>query len=340
MHLEVIRSLEQFDHMKDEWNKLLQDGASHVPFLRHEYLTAWWHSLGGGEWSQCELYIATTRRDDGELAAIAPLFLTNNREGEPALLIMGSYEISDFLDVIARPTDLVPFLALLLDHLASQDAPVWRVLDFYNILESSPTLPALKTAAESRGWVYRQDCLQHCPYIPLPGNWDAYLAGIDKKQRHEIRRKMRRIEDLDINARWYIVQDQASLESEIEDFLRLMGQDAEKQAFLTEAMREQMRTTMKISYQAGWLQLAFLEIEGEKAAGYLSFDCNNHIWVYNSGMDERFREYSPGWVLLGYLLQWANEHGRSRFDFMRGNEEYKYRFGGIDRFVVRAQVTR
>ena len=101
-----------------------------------------------------------------------------------------------------------------------------------------------------------------------------------------------------------------------------------------------MRTTMKISYQAGWLQLAFLKIEGEKAAGYLSFDCNNHIWVYNSGMDERFREYSPGWVLLGYLLQWANEHGRSRFDFMRGNEEYKYRFGGIDRFVVRAQVTR
>ena len=255
MHLEVIRSLEQFDHMKDEWNKLLQDGASHVPFLRHEYLTAWWHSLGGGEWSQCELYIATTRRDDGELAAIAPLFLTNNREGEPALLIMGSYEISDFLDVIARPTDLVPFLALLLDHLASQDAPVWRVLDFYNILESSPTLPALKTAAESRGWVYRQDCLQHCPYIPLPGNWDAYLAGIDKKQRHEIRRKMRRIEDPDINARWYIVQDQASLESEIEDFLRLMGQDAEKQAFFNSS-NARTNAYHDENFLSGWLAAA------------------------------------------------------------------------------------
>jgi CelD/BcsL family acetyltransferase involved in cellulose biosynthesis len=340
MHLEVIRTPEQFNHIADEWNMLLKEGAIHVPFLRHEYQTTWWGSLGGGEWSHGELFVATARQDDGELMAIAPLFLTDNREGEPALLLLGSIEISDFLDLIARPADLPPFLDMLLAHLASEDAPAWRVLDLYNLLESSPTLPALQNAAEKRGWVYRQDCLQHCPYIPLPGDWEAYLNGIDKKQRHEIRRKIRRLEDPDIDAHWYIVQDDASLDGEIEDFLRLMGQDADKQAFLTNAMRAQMRDTMKISYQGGWLQLAFLEIEGEKAAGYLNFDYDNHIWVYNSGMDERFRENSPGWVLLAYLLQWANEHGRSGFDFMRGNEEYKYRFGGIDRFVVRARVTR
>jgi len=45
-------------------------------------------------------------------------------------------------------------------------------------------------------------------------------------------------------------------------------------------------------------------------------------------------------VLLGYLLQWANEQGRSEFDFLRGAEEYKYRFGAIDRFVMRATLAR
>jgi len=77
-----------------------------------------------------------------------------------------------------------------------------------------------------------------------------------------------------------------------------------------------------------------------KAAGYLSFDYAGHIWVYNSGLNFDFRELSAGWVLLGHLLKWANEQGRSSFDFMRGSEDYKYRFGGVDRFVVRARLTK
>jgi len=81
-------------------------------------------------------------------------------------------------------------------------------------------------------------------------------------------------------------------------------------------------------------------VGGQKAAGYVSFDYQNRIWVYNSGLNRDFSEYSPGWVLLGYLLQWANEQGREEFDFMRGDEDYKYRFGAIDRSVVRACLSR
>jgi CelD/BcsL family acetyltransferase involved in cellulose biosynthesis len=88
------------------------------------------------------------------------------------------------------------------------------------------------------------------------------------------------------------------------------------------------------------LQLAFLEIGGEKAAGYLNFDFGNQIWVYNSGIDARFRELSPGWVLLSHLLRWANEQKRACLDFLRGAEEYKYRFGGVDRYVARVRIAR
>jgi CelD/BcsL family acetyltransferase involved in cellulose biosynthesis len=84
--------------------------------------------------------------------------------------------------------------------------------------------------------------------------------------------------------------------------------------------------------------LAFLEEDGHKAAGYVNFDYLNRIWVYNSGLNLDFVDISPGWVLLGHLLKWANENGRSEFDFMRGDEEYKYRFGAIDRSVVRATL--
>jgi CelD/BcsL family acetyltransferase involved in cellulose biosynthesis len=57
-------------------------------------------------------------------------------------------------------------------------------------------------------------------------------------------------------------------------------------------------------------------------------------------MDYRFSELSLGWVLLGYLLEWANEHKRQYFDFMRGDEQYKYRFGAVDRRVMRVTVRK
>ncbi len=340
MQLDLIRSSEAFEALADEWNQLLSNSASHVPFLRHEYLLTWWRTLGGGEWKSGELCLVTARRSDGQLCAAAPLFFTQNREGEPALMLLGSIEISDYLDVLALPGQLQPFLEELFAYLDLADLPPWRVLDWYNLLENSPTLAAMQSAAASRGWIYHQEQLQHCPYIPLPGDWEAYLASIDKKQRHEIRRKMRRAESAEVPVRWYIAADESKLDAEIEDFLRLMGTDAEKQAFLTDVMRTQMRAAVWAAFRAGWLQLAFLEVDGKKAAGYLNFDFGNRIWVYNSGLDYEYGSYSPGWVLLGYLLQWANENRRESFDFMRGDEDYKYRFGAVDRFIVRATVRR
>ena len=38
--------------------------------------------------------------------------------------------------------------------------------------------------------------------------------------------------------------------------------------------------------------------------------------------------------MLVKLIQWAIEQGLDEVDLMRGDEEYKYRFGGIDRHVV------
>jgi CelD/BcsL family acetyltransferase involved in cellulose biosynthesis len=340
MQINVIRSLEEMNSLQGEWNALVKQGASDVPFLRHEYLSTWWQTLGGGEWSRAELYIPTGRLADGSLAGIAPLFFSPNRAGENALLLLGSIEISDYLDLIVSPQHISTFVSDLFTHLASSDAPAWSVLDWYNILDSSASLPVLQEAASRHGWTYTQEPLQHCPYIPVPGDWEAYLASIDKKQRHEIRRKMRRLESEFEPASWYIVQDEAGIVSGIEDFMSMMAQDPAKNRFLTEAMRTQFRLSTLAAFRAGWLQLAFLEIGGEKAAGYLNFDYKNKLWIYNSALNFAYREYSPGWVLLGYLLQWANENKRLHFDFMRGDEDYKYRFGAIDRRVERVVIRR
>jgi CelD/BcsL family acetyltransferase involved in cellulose biosynthesis len=339
MEFSLHNDFSDLKRLANDWNTLLAESATHVPFLRYEYLSAWWETRGGGEWPVSELAVVTAHQD-GRLAGIAPMFSTHNADGEPALLLLGSIEISDYLDIIARPGDLPFFLAGLLDFVERPASLNWRLLDWHNLPENSPTLAALQAEAEKRGWIFSQDRTYHVPSIPLPGDFEAYLAGIDKKQRHEIRRKMRRAEESGRDVRWYIVEEGASLETEVQAFMEMMAEDPEKAAFLTTPMRRQMQLICKAAFENGWLQMAFLEVDGQKAAGYLNFDYLNRIWVYNSGIDRRFLDLSAGWVLLGHLLQWANENKRTEFDFMRGNEEYKYRFGGVDKFVVRVKVTR
>jgi CelD/BcsL family acetyltransferase involved in cellulose biosynthesis len=309
--------------------------------MHYEQLQTWWSTRGGGEWPQAEPALVTAHRDS-QLAAAAPLFFTPNHDGRPALLLLGSVEVSDYLDLLVREADLPEFLDALLPFLMNNpDLPVWEVLDLYNVLGSSPTVAALEAAAGRHGLRCVVEKYKSSPYIDLPGEWDAYLAGIDKKQRHEIRRKIRRLEEKSgLPNRWYFAEDPENLEADSEDFLALMAQEGDKADFLTPEMRAHMKNVIRTASAGGYLKLAFLEIDGKKAAAKLCFDYNNQILAYNSGINRELMAFSPGWVILGYMLKWANEEGRELFDFMRGDEEYKYRFGAVDRFVLRVTLSR
>ena len=320
-----------------EWNDLLQGSVSDNPFLRYEYQRAWWEHRGGGEWQNAQLVLVTAREDE-KLIGIAPLFISDY-DGQSALLLNGSIEISDYLDLIVRMDDHARFITGLLDFLASSLPDNWSGLDWYNLPDSSPTLAALKAESTQRGWTHHEEMYRPTPRIALNGDFDEYLGRVEKKQRHEIRRKMRRAEESGRGVRWY-VSDMADPEAEIDIFLGLMEHDHGKAGFLHEPMRDQMRAVIRTAHENGWLWLAFLEAGGQRIAANLNFDYNNKLWGYNAGVNRDFMDLSPGWVLLGHVLQWCCENKRSEFDFMRGDEDYKYRFGAVNQYVMRVKVTR
>jgi len=329
------KSFSEFDQR--EWNNLVEISIADTPFSRYEYLSAWWATRGGNEWANPEL-ILISARENNELVGIAPLFISEHEERN-TLLLIGSIEISDYLDLIVQDRDLSRFLNGLLDFLASSLPFDWSTLDWYNLPDDSPTLDALKIESEKRGWYHLQEIYRPTPRISLNGSFEEYLANIDKKQRHEIRRKMRRLNESG-RGKFYVVDQSADLDTELESFFHLMVQDPGKKEFLHNAMREQMTTAIRGAHKSGYLWLGFLEIDGEKTAASLNFDYRNKLWGYNSGVSREHMELSPGWVLMGHTIQWCCENGRSEFDFMRGDEEYKYRFGGVNRYVMRALFIR
>lgn len=333
MRIEAIHSVDAWSALAAEWGELVHHTHENTPFLTYEFQRAWWDHLGGGEWRDVELYILTGRDDEGRLRGIAPLF----RSGA-TLHLIGTHEIADFLDLIAAPEDLPQFIEAVLDHLAAQ--PDWQTLDLYNLLDSSASQGVLSQLAEQHGWAVSLETLQPSPYLPIPASLDAYIDTLDSKQAHELRRKMRRAAKNPEPVSLEIISQAEVLPAALDDFFGLMTQEADKARFLSGPMRAQIDSIARAAFAGGWLQLAFLKVGEVRGAGYLNFDYNGRVWGYNAGFNNAYASLSPGWLIMAELVRWCAEHGRAIFDFMRGDEEYKYRFGAVDRFVQRVTIHR
>jgi len=178
--------------------------------------------------------------------------------------------------------------------------------------------------------------------IDLPDDWEIYLESLDKKQRHEIRRKLRRAES-EASLEWDVVDETRNIEEEIDKFLVLMRTShPEKAKFLDDPQNLAfLKHIIPQAFRCGWLKLSFLVINGTASAAYCDFDYNNRILVYNSGLlPQENAHLSPGIVLLSYNIRDAIVRRRKVFDFLRGNETYKYRMGAHDTkiFKLKAQM--
>lgn len=330
-----------FEALADEWNPLLKRSAANTIFLTLEYQRTWWHTLGEGE--LCILAV----RDGGVLIGIAPLFVqpasspTEDPDIGPVIRFIGCVEVSDYLDFIVAAGHESAVYAALMDYLHRPAAPPWGRLDLCNIHQDSPTLVHLPPLAERYGWSVSTGRDDVCPIVTLPVTWEAYLEMLSGKHRREIRRKLRRLGGYE-DVAWYIVGPDHDLTAEVDDFLTLMAaSSAEKAAFLTPTMRAFFHRLARATYEAGWLELMFLTVGERKAAAYFNFVYDNRVFVYNSGLDwQTFPRLGAGIILTAYAIRHAIEMGRTAFDFMRGDEAYKYQFGGQDIEVRRLAIRR
>ena len=331
-----------FTALAGEWNRLLQRSRANVFFLTYEWQTTWWEALGTGD-----LWIVAFRTPDtDELVGIAPLYLTERTSGfnagKQVFTLVGCIEVSDYLDLIMAQGWEADVYAEFLTWLHSAEAPAWDVVDLCNLPEVSLTYTVLPPLAESAGHtvVVKQEDV--APQFALPLHYETYLQEqVDKKQRHEIRRKQRRAER-EAEIGFYIVGKEQSLEAEVDDFVALQRASREDKAeFMTPPMRRFFGAVARRMLDAGYLRLCFLTINGEKAASLYAFEFDRKFLLYNSGYDpDAHAQLSPGWVILAYSIQYAIAAGCRVFDFMQGDEEYKYRFGSQDYKVMRVLITR
>lgn len=283
-----------------------------------EFMETWWDTLGQGK-----LAVITVIQDD-ELIGVAPFFVNTNDNGLQQLGLVGCKNVADYLDCIYDPDYQDEFFATIGDILSTTRV-MWETAELCNIPEHSPTKALLPKHLRFPIDQTQQDV---CPVIELPDTWDKYLDSLERKQRHEIRRKFRKMER-EVAFEFELVTKPQDVEQATQTFIKLHAASSEDKAhFWDDEHREFFKTFLMKAAEKNWLRLFFLKIEGEAVSTMLIFDYNNHYYLYNSGyLSDAYTSLGTGSILTAYTIQHAIEQGKSQYDFLRGDEEYKFKFG-------------
>jgi len=332
MQAKLIQGDAAFSELADVWDALARGGMTDTPFQTRKYQEIWWRNLRP---DTAVLLTIVVTDDDGRACAIGCFYLLDR-----SLHFNGCVEESDYLDLIGPAEYAEPVWTAVLDLLCSPDAPAWDVMDLCNVPENSPTRAALPRLAQKRGLLFVEKQHEVCPVIALPDDFETYLAGLNGRQRREIRRKFRRAAGA--GAEMVLIGPDDDLETAVNDFLNLLQKSTfEKRDWLNDGRRAMFHETAQAAMAENALQLLFMEVEGKRAAALFNFDYNGRIWVYNSGLDPApFGALSLGVVLTARAIEKAVGNGRAEFDFLRGSEEYKYRFGAVDTRLYRLRLKR
>lgn len=317
MSLQVV--CEDFDGLETSWSYLLARLPRPTVFLTPLWHRTWWQHMGQGD--LCLLAIGNSEKVMG----IAPLMQEHSH-----LSFLGDTDLVDYHDLLLEPGQEQPALTALLDFLGQHK---WDSFRMTSLPEGSPTLDLLPGLAQARGLVVERVLEDVCPRLELPATWDDYLAGLTKKDRHELRRKLRRLYG-QAEVRHYTVTDPEGVAQGLDDFFRLLRASRQDKAeFLTPQREAFMRAMATALAREGIARLFFLEVSGVRVASALCFYYNGEVSLYNSGYDPAYSSLSVGLLLKALALRDAIELRARAFDFLRGAEPYKYDLGGKDRHL-------
>ena len=327
MRVEVFTAVSAFQDLRAEWRQLLGQVPFQSVFFTPEWQETWWRHFGVTR----QLHMLTVRSSDGTLQGLVPLMSSPGIEGTARLELLGDLELCDYLDVLMAPARQHEVGHAVVEYLIGNGGEEVEIC-LQNLAQHSATSAVFQDCLLHSGLTVEVEQIETCPTVLLPSEWEAYLALLRGKDRHELRRKLRRAAAA-ARLEYRVTSAAAQLDEDINTFMVLhrMSQQDAKQGFMTPEKEAFFRAMARQLWPQGWLELAFLYADGEPIATLCCFAYGSTYAAYNSGYHPAYGDLSAGIVLFAERIRTAIARGFTAFDFMRGDEPYKYRFGATDR---------
>jgi CelD/BcsL family acetyltransferase involved in cellulose biosynthesis len=167
-----------------------------------------------------------------------------------------------------------------------------------------------------------------CPFINLSQHsWESYIATLGGEHRHNFRRRLRSLaKTFDVRFEYAVSEKERheALASLVAlHNMRWRGRGGSN-ALYTPALWSFHEELSRLALQRGWLRLFVLRLDGRAAASLYGFIYNRTFYFYQQGFDPRYAKRSLGLVMTGLTIEGAIKEGAEEYDFLRGEEEFKF----------------
>ncbi|MDR4507362.1 MAG: GNAT family N-acetyltransferase [Candidatus Brocadiaceae bacterium] len=324
LRIKEVRGIDAVENLREEWQTLFSmTDAS--PFLSWEWISTWQRWFNSAQIP----YILCAQSDN----TLVGLLALGEEQRRLPLLSMRVRRLSflgedpgsaDYLDVLSLPEYQSEAASVIFDHLMYN--VTFDVLDLDSISAESPNLPLLiQKFGARRKFRHRLTPRFVCPQVKFESGWTDILKK--SKRASNFKRRLQQLRKLE-GFEYRTITHPEEVGDAFERFLKLHearwtgkgGSDATGNAILKNFHRD----VVKRWAHAGLLWFEELWAEGACRASIYGLNNKQRYYYYNSGYDQTWKSKSPGLVLLGLSLENAARRGIKIYDFLRGDETYKF----------------
>ncbi len=325
---ECLNTTSELEAFSGEWREFFRRIGCQTPFLSVEWMASWWRHWGGKN----RLFIVTVRQGSGRLVAIAPFYVRRSVFGplgpRGLCFLAHKWVGSDHLNILIDPEYEQPAIQALLGFLAQRRAE-WDYIELADGEEASPAFVRLCEGFQSIGMTQRVTHTETCPYTALPSSFETYLAGVGSNLRYNFRRRRRALER-EGEFKFMVLRNQAELQERFGEFVRLHRLRFERQlkysSFLAPHIQDFHADALKHMAANGMARLFLLQVNGKAVGALYGFSVGKTFSFYQTGIDPAWQRLSVGLVMMGCAIEEAIRTGHERFDFLRGDEAYKFQW--------------
>lgn len=318
--IEEVSTDTTFLALQADWNHLLAQSRNPNVFLTWDWFFCWWKYFGGGK----QLHILIAKDEAGTIRGIAPLFITVEKWGLRNLRVvkfLGTHPISsEYLDFICEERYAREGAEAFLNYLtASKEVDL---LFFSDLREDSLVL---KSANQVDSRTFQIEAGETCPFISFPSDWEEYQSALSARTRKYLKQIFK----------YFLEEKGGGLKKALaRDYERVLARlfELHTQRWQAKGKPGGFVTAEKLNFHGeiaqrlsanNQLGLYYLEVDQKIISVLYGFSCSDTYYFYQSGFDLRYKQYSPGQVVLFHAIQDCFNSGIKRFDFLRGDEEYK-----------------
>lgn len=331
-----IRSFDELARYAGDWQRLAGD----VPFRSWTWLSHWWRNYGPQRDStghQPELAILCVFDHDERLVGIAPWYARFSRIYGHVLRPLGSGEVcSDYLSVLCLPKDAETIAEELAQYLLQSrvhgegDSLHWDLLHFDSMEAADRPMGHLVENLEVAGCIVNRRPSLSCWRLALPIHWEDYVASLGKNLRRDVRRIERKLLDngsATLHSIGRLEELTEAMQILVELHQRRRSILGEAGCFASPRFLQFYRDVVPELFRQGLVEFYWLQIEGRPVAAEFQLVGQGILYAYQAGIDPDSMNLEPGKTIYLAILRQAIERGNRAFDFLRGDEPYKARFG-------------